>query len=139
MPKVNPRWGECIRNLLQRHNLSYRDAVRKGTRLFSHTSLMDWAKDDIVPVYVDQLPKFLELISSRQEAAECLQAAGIPLPAEWPRQEGDHPDPMLVREQMAEYLVQTQRLTPEEAEKVLSELQEAPTANAEDLRERKSA
>ena len=51
----------------------------------------------------------------------------------------ERPDPMLVREQMADYLVRTNRLTPEEADKVLSELQDDPAADLEALRERKSA
>jgi len=50
------------------------------------------------------------------------------------------PDPMIVREQMAEYLVETGRLTSEEAAKALSELQEeSAAADMEHLGERKSA
>jgi len=52
--------------------------------------------------------------------------------------EYEHPKPDMVREQMAEYLVNTGRLTPDEAKKVLSELQKDPV-DLEEWHEGKSA
>jgi hypothetical protein len=85
MPTViSNEWSKCISELLNRHGLTYRDARRKGNYLYSHTSIGDWAREGIVPRYSDDLPRFLEAISSREEAAACLKAAGLPMPPEWP-------------------------------------------------------
>ncbi len=77
MAKISKDWQQCIADLLKRHGLGFRDARRKGEYLFSHTSVASWANEGLIPTYSADLARFLELISSREEACECLMAAAV--------------------------------------------------------------
>lgn len=125
-------WGTCIRVLLARHNLSLGAAAAKTGKPELKSYLSRWCKGHI-PQYMAAID-FLEHFP-REEAIECLQAAGYPIPAEWSEVAAAD----RVREQMAEYLVHTKRLTPEDAKEVLSELQAEPEADPEEWEDRKSA
>lgn len=82
MPRLSPEWAKCIEDILKKYGMNYREARLKGGLLYSHTTIREWAVYGTVPVYSDDLPRFLEMISSRGEAEMCLRAAGLPLPTE---------------------------------------------------------
>lgn len=81
MPEINPQWGSCIKQLLAKHDLSTRGAMLKVGGSPSHTTIRDWA-DGIVPKYTELVYRFLSHFP-REEAIECLEAGGYPVPAEW--------------------------------------------------------
>lgn len=83
VPKISQEWAKCVKRILDRYDLNYREARNKGEQLYSHTTVREWAVEGVIPTYNSDLPKFLEMISSREEAVDCLEAAGLPLPSEW--------------------------------------------------------
>lgn len=73
-------WSQSIRELLTRHNLTIRGAAIKAGNPSLRTYLGDWLKGQI-PQY-KTATSFLEHFP-REEAIECLAAAGYPPPTDW--------------------------------------------------------
>jgi len=78
--KINNEWASKIRELLSVHNLTLRDAETFTNVAATRTYISDWTHGK-VPQYqiaVDFLSYF-----PREEAIECLRAAGYDAPAKW--------------------------------------------------------
>lgn len=73
-------WGEAIKRLLQTHKLSLKGAAVRGGYTVSRTYISEWM-DGKIPQYrtaVEFLSHF-----PKDEAMECLKAAGYPVPEDW--------------------------------------------------------
>jgi hypothetical protein len=81
MAAYNSEWGKCITELMERHGLSLRSARAKTMGVVSHTTISDW-RDGLLPKDDRLAFKFLSHFP-REEAIECLHAAGISVPTEW--------------------------------------------------------
>lgn len=86
MAKINTNWGNCIKELLRKHNLTLRGACIRAEGTPSHTAIRDWS-NGIVPRDKDLAYHFLSYFP-RDEAMECLEAVGFPPPREWEEQPG---------------------------------------------------
>ncbi len=80
MGNRNQEWGDCIKALLQRHNLSWRGAEIRCGGAVSSTYIGSMSQGKI-PQY-DTAVAFLAAFP-REEAVRCLRAAQLPIPEEW--------------------------------------------------------
>jgi transcriptional regulator with XRE-family HTH domain len=80
MVKVNPQWGQAIRNLKEKYGLTYRDMERKVNREVSYPTIYGWATKDDAPTY-ESAVKFLAYFP--EERVESMKIAGHPIPKEW--------------------------------------------------------
>ncbi len=78
--KLNNEWATEISDLLHRHNLSLRDAEKFTNVAATRTYISDWTHGK-VPQYGIAI-EFLSYFP-REEAIECLKAAGFHIPADW--------------------------------------------------------
>ena len=129
MPRVIKAFGEEVRKRLVAKGWSFRRATISTE--IPHTTIGAMA-DGVIPGE-DHIIKWAKAL--KEPINEWLTLAGYdPIPEELI---SERPDPMLVREQMAEYLVETGRLSAEQAKEVLSELKAEP--DAEEWQDQKSA
>lgn len=84
MPQTNEKWGAAIRSLLNKHKLTLRGAETKTGGAVTRTYISEWTAGKL-PQYTTALA-FLEHFP-REEAIECLEAGGFPVPPDW--QESD--------------------------------------------------
>jgi hypothetical protein len=89
MKSGSQEWARCIQKMLDAHDLSDRGAAVKAGRPSLRTYIGEW-KNGQIPQYktaVDFLEHF-----PKEEAIECLQAAGYPIPDEWREEESPTPE-----------------------------------------------
>lgn len=82
MPMLNEQWGKCIRKHLDARGLSLRGAEAKAGGHPVSTTWMDW-RNNKVPRDYALAQSALEKVLGIEAAIECLQAAGLPVPAGW--------------------------------------------------------
>jgi hypothetical protein len=80
MPQTNEKWGAAIRSLLNKHKLTFRGAETKTGGAVTRTYISEWTAGKL-PQYTTALA-FLEHFP-REEAIECLEAGGFPVPPDW--------------------------------------------------------
>jgi len=80
MTEYSEEWGKCIRELLERHNLTTRTAEAKTGGKVSNSYIYVMTKGK-VPEYGKAYE--LLVVFPKAEAIECLRAAGIPIPLDW--------------------------------------------------------
>lgn len=76
----NEAWAQCIARLLEKHGLTARAAAAKVGYRISHGYISDWLKGrrPNAAAAVEFLQHF-----PREEAVECLEAGGFPVPEDW--------------------------------------------------------
>jgi len=130
-------WQTAIEEAWQRHGLGTYGQAEQKTGM-ERTVLFRWRSKGEKPTAGSGRGSVIDwAVGIGEDINHWLELAGYdPIPEELVC---ERPDPMMVREQMAEYLVQTNRLTPKEAEAALSELQTESEADPEEWRDLKSA
>jgi hypothetical protein len=76
--RKNAAWGECVRKLLEKHHLTYRDA--ESVSDVSYSTIYGWARYDKSPEY-DSAVKFLTPFP--EDRVDAIGATGLPIPKDW--------------------------------------------------------
>jgi hypothetical protein len=75
-------WGECIRELLDEENLTYREASAMCGRKPDPSTISDWVNHNFIPKDPKMAWNFLSHFP-REKAIKCLKIADIPVPEDW--------------------------------------------------------
>jgi hypothetical protein len=81
MNKFKEEWGECIRNLLADHGLTYREAERFVKGVVSYATVYQWAAYNRTAT-PQQAVAFLQYFPIR-DRMRCMAAGGHAIPPEW--------------------------------------------------------